>query len=200
VGKLGKRIGFGFSIKDLGLMVYLCGMRKLSMDELNRKSVHEFKESEKMPVMVVLDNIRSMHNVGSVFRTADAFLLQGIYLCGYTPRPPHRDIHKTALGATETVHWQYVPTTMEAVQQLKQEGYQVFAVEQVENSIPLHRFDVAAHYPLAVVFGNEVTGVEGEVLKLCDGSIEIPQLGMKHSLNISVAAGIVLWELVRPKL
>jgi 23S rRNA (guanosine2251-2'-O)-methyltransferase len=180
--------------------MYLCEMRKLSMDELNRKSVHEFKESEKMPVMVVLDNIRSMHNVGSVFRTADAFLLQGLYLCGYTPRPPHRDIHKTALGATETVHWQYAATTVEAVQQLKQAGYQVYAIEQVANSIPLHRFDAAAHYPLAVVFGNEVSGVEEEVLKLCDGSIEIPQFGMKHSLNISVAAGIVLWELVRNKL
>ena len=175
-------------------------MRKLSMDELNRKSVHEFKESEKMPVVVVLDNIRSMHNVGSVFRTADAFLLQGMYLCGYTPQPPHRDIHKTALGATETVHWKYAATTAEAVKQLKEEGYQVYAVEQVENSIPLHRFDVNQQQAVAVVFGNEVSGVEQEVLKLCDGCIEIPQLGMKHSLNISVAAGIVLWELVRSRL
>src|SRR5687767_3453643 len=175
-------------------------MRKLGMDELNRKSVAEFRDSQKIPVIIVLDNIRSMHNVGSVFRTADAFLLQGIYLCGYTPRPPHRDIHKTALGATETVHWQYAATTAEAVQLLKQEGYQVYAIEQVANSISLHRFDAAAHYPLAVVFGNEVSGVEEAVLKLCDGSIEIPQLGMKHSLNISVAAGIVLWELVRNKI
>lgn len=174
-------------------------MRKLSMDELNRKSVHEFKNAEKMPVVVVLDNIRSMHNVGSVFRTADAFLLRGMYLCGYTPQPPHRDIHKTALGATETVEWKYAPTTVEAVQQLKEDGYQVFAIEQVQNSIPLHRFDMNQYESVAVVFGNEVTGVDEEVIKLCDGCIEIPQLGMKHSLNISVAAGIVLWELVRSK-
>jgi tRNA G18 (ribose-2'-O)-methylase SpoU len=175
-------------------------MRKLSMDELNRKSVDEFKEAEKMPVVVVLDNIRSMHNVGSVFRTADAFLLRGIYLCGYTPQPPHRDIHKTALGATETVEWKYESTTIEAVKQLKQAGYRVYAVEQVQNSIPLNRFNMNQQQPVAVVFGNEVSGVEEEVLKLCDGSIEIPQLGMKHSLNISVAAGIVLWELVRNKI
>jgi 23S rRNA (guanosine2251-2'-O)-methyltransferase len=180
------------------LFLYLYAMRKLSMDELNRKSVHEFRESDKMPIVVVLDNIRSMHNVGSVFRTADAFLLQGMYLCGYTPQPPHRDIHKTALGATETVHWQYAATTVEAVQQLKEEGYKVFAIEQVEGSVHLHKFEVDA--PLAVVFGNEVSGVGEDVLKLCDGSIEIPQLGMKHSLNISVAAGIVLWELVRNKM
>ncbi|WP_242696358.1 RNA methyltransferase [Longitalea luteola] len=175
-------------------------MRKLSMDELNRKSVHEFKEAEKMPVVVVLDNIRSMHNVGSVFRTADAFLLRGIYLCGYTPQPPHRDIHKTALGATETVEWKYAETTVEAVQKLKADGYLVYAIEQVEKSIPLHQFDINQQAAVAVVFGNEVTGVEQEVIKLCDGCIEIPQLGMKHSLNISVAAGIVLWELVRSKL
>jgi len=175
-------------------------MRKLSMDELNRKSVDEFKGSEKMPVMVVLDNIRSMHNVGSVFRTADAFLLRGIYLCGYTPQPPHRDIHKTALGATETVEWKYAATTVEAVKMLKDEGYSIFAVEQVQSSIPLQQFDINQHSPVAVVFGNEVSGVQDEVLKLCDGCIEIPQLGMKHSLNISVAAGIVLWELVRNRL
>jgi len=175
-------------------------MRKLSMDELNRKSVDEFKEAEKMPVVVVLDNIRSMHNVGSVFRTADAFLLRGIYLCGYTPQPPHRDIHKTALGATETVDWKYETATTDAVKQLKQLGYQVYAVEQVQNSIPLNRFDMNQQQPVAVVFGNEVSGVEQEVIKLCDGCIEIPQLGMKHSLNISVAAGIVLWELVRSKI
>lgn len=169
------------------------------MDELNRKSVEAFKESDKIPVIVVLDNIRSMHNVGSVFRTADAFLLQGIYLCGYTPQPPHRDIHKTALGATDTVAWKYFATTQEAVQTLREEGYQLWAIEQVENSVPLNDFDTNQPAPLAVVFGNEVTGVDAEVIKLCDGCIEIPQLGMKHSLNISVAAGIVLWELVRTK-
>lgn len=170
------------------------------MDELNRKTVAEFRESDKIPVIVVLDNIRSMHNVGSVFRTADAFLLQGVYLCGYTPQPPHRDIHKTALGATETVHWKYFATTREAVQELREAGYQLWAVEQVENSIPLNSFNANQQAPLAVVFGNEVSGVEAEIIKACDGCIEIPQLGMKHSLNISVAAGIVLWELVRNKL
>ncbi|MHA4809893.1 RNA methyltransferase [Flavitalea flava] len=176
-------------------------MRKLGMDELNRKSVPEFRLSEKTPVVVVLDNIRSMHNVGSVFRTADAFLVKGIILCGYTPQPPHRDIHKTALGATETVDWKYFSNTADAVRSLKEEGFAIFAVEQVENSIPLQEFTAYAaklSRPLAVVFGNEVTGVGEEILPLCDGSIEIPQWGMKHSLNISIAAGIVLWELVRP--
>jgi 23S rRNA (guanosine2251-2'-O)-methyltransferase len=165
--------------------------------DLNRKTVDEFRESEKFPLMVVLDNVRSMHNVGSVFRTADAFLINGIWLCGYTPRPPHRDIHKTALGATETVSWQYAEKTAGAVQALKDEGYKIFAVEQVEKSIPLHEFSLEYTGKMAVVFGNEVTGIDAEVLKLCDGSIEIPQFGMKHSLNISVAAGIVLWELTK---
>jgi len=174
-------------------------MRKLGMDELNRKSVNEFRQSEKTPLIVVLDNIRSMHNVGSVFRTADAFLLQSLYLCGYTPQPPHRDIHKTALGATETVDWKYFPATVEAVRILKEEGYRIFAVEQVEHSIPLQEFAAQHSGPLAVIFGNEVSGVGEEVLKYCDGSIEIPQWGMKHSLNISIAAGIVLWELVRSR-
>jgi 23S rRNA (guanosine2251-2'-O)-methyltransferase len=172
-------------------------MRKLGMDELNRKSVNEFRQSEKTPVVVVLDNIRSMHNVGSVFRTADAFLVEGIYLCGYTPQPPHRDIHKTALGATETVEWQYFANTADAVRDLKEEGYAVFAVEQTEGSVPLPEFGVKHSGRLAVVFGNEVSGVGEEALALCDGSVEIPQWGMKHSLNISIAAGIVLWELVR---
>ena len=175
-------------------------MRKLGMDELNRKSVNEFRESEKTPVVVVLDNIRSMHNVGSVFRTADAFLLRGIYLCGYTPQPPHRDIHKTALGATETVDWRYFATTAEAVRSLKEDGYAVFAVEQTAGSISLQQFSASHRGPLAVVFGNEVDGVGEEALALCDGSVEIPQWGMKHSLNISIAAGIVLWELVRDRL
>lgn len=175
-------------------------MRKLSMDELNRKSVSEFKQSEKFPVVVVLDNIRSMHNVGSVFRTADAFLLQGIYLCGYTPQPPHRDINKTALGATETVEWKYYQQTTDAIKELKEDGYKVFAIEQVENSVMLDKFLIDELDKIAVVFGNEVSGVEQEVIKLCDGCIEIPQLGMKHSLNISVAAGIVLWEIVRTRI
>src|SRR5687767_4899341 len=141
-----------------------------------------------------------MHNVGSVFRTADAFLVSGIWLCGYTPRPPHRDINKTALGATETVEWKYAEKTIDAVLALKDEGYKIFAIEQVEKSIPLHEFSSGNSGKMAVIFGNEVTGIDAEVLKLCDGSIEIPQFGMKHSLNISVAAGIVLWELAgKPK-
>ncbi|MCC6286893.1 MAG: RNA methyltransferase [Chitinophagaceae bacterium] len=177
-------------------------MRKLTMDELNRKSVEEFKASDKTPVIAVLDNVRSMHNVGSVFRTADAFLIEGVYLCGYTPKPPHRDIQKTALGATETVRWEYYNTTAEVVQKLKASGYLIWAIEQVEGSIALHK--ISTHQlpdngngKIAVIFGNEVSGVDAEVLKLCDGSIEIPQMGMKHSLNISVAAGIVLWELTK---
>jgi len=175
-------------------------MRKLTMDELNRKTVSQFKDSEKIPLVAVLDNIRSMHNVGSVFRTADAFLLERIFLCGYTPRPPHRDIQKTALGATETVKWNYVETAVEAVKLLKSEDYLVYAIEQAEGSVPLHSFSINSERKLAVVFGNEVSGVDDAVLAICDGCIEIPQLGMKHSLNISVAAGIVLWELVRSRL
>ena len=169
------------------------------MQELNRKSVQEFKVSGKLPVVVVLDNIRSMHNVGSVFRTADAFLMQELILCGYTPQPPHRDIHKTALGATETVDWKYISETVNAVHELKKKGFRVFAVEQVEGSVPLHLLD-AIGQPIAVIFGNEVNGVDEQVLQHCDGSIEIPQSGMKHSLNIAVAAGIVLWELVRNRI
>jgi len=171
-------------------------MRKLSMDELNRKSVEDFKKSEKQPIIVILDNIRSMHNVGSVFRTADAFLLEGIYLCGYTPKPPHRDINKTALGATESVTWKYFPATTQAIQLLKEESYKVYAVEQAENSIFLQNITSINTDKIAVIFGNEVEGVGNDALLLCDGAIEIPQLGMKHSMNISVAAGIVLWELV----
>jgi len=170
-------------------------MRKLSMDELGRKSVDEFKQAAKSPVVVVLDNIRSMHNVGSVFRTADAFLVEAICLCGYTPQPPHRDIHKTALGATETVDWLYYSGTAAAVQELKERGYAVYAVEQVEGSISLEQF-VAPAGKLAIVLGNEVEGVDAGVLQQCDGCIEIPQLGTKHSLNVSVAAGIVLWKLI----
>jgi len=175
-------------------------MRKLSMDELGRKTVTEFKNAEKNSIIAVLDNIRSMHNVGSVFRTADAFLTQAIFLCGYTPQPPHRDIHKTALGATETVDWIYFPTTVNAVAALKEKGFKIFAIEQAEGSISLETFSLNKGDKVAVVFGNEVEGVNNDVLELCDGCIEIPQFGMKHSLNISVAAGIVLWELVRNNL
>ena len=169
------------------------------MDELNRKSVEEFKKAGKVPVIVVLENIRSVHNVGSVFRTADAFLLQGIYLCGYTAKPPHKDIDKTALGATESVDWKHFPATVDAIRLLKEDGYLVYAVEQAENSVLLQHAADLAPGKLAIVFGNEVTGVDNNTLQQCEGCIEIPQYGMKHSLNISVAAGIVLWELVRDR-
>ncbi len=169
-------------------------MRKLSMDELGRLSVGEFKQAAKTPIVVILDNVRSMNNVGSVFRTADAFLLEAICLCGYTPQPPHRDIQKTALGATETVDWLHYEQTVDAVLDLKQRGYTVFAVEQAEGSISLEQFQMPSQ-PIAIVMGNEVSGVDSAVLEQCDGCIEIPQLGSKHSLNISVAAGIVIWKL-----
>ena len=169
------------------------------MDELGRMSVAEFKEAKKNPIVVVLDNIRSMQNVGSVFRSSDAFRVEAICLCGYTPQPPHRDIQKTALGATETVSWLYFEHTIDAIEQLKTHGYAIYAIEQVEGSISLESFD-EAEKKIAVVFGNEVEGVDSEVLLHCDGCLEIPQLGMKHSLNISVAAGIVLWDLTKPKL
>lgn len=176
---------------------YLCVMRKLSMDELGRMSVAAFKEAKKNPLVVVLDNIRSMHNVGSVFRTADAFRIEAICLCGYTPQPPHRDIQKTALGATETVSWIYYENTLAAIHALKQNGYQIFSVEQAEGSISLENIQESGA-KIAVVFGNEVAGVDADVLAASDGCIEIPQLGMKHSLNISVAAGIVLWKFSEP--
>ncbi|MGI9138526.1 MAG: RNA methyltransferase [Sediminibacterium sp.] len=171
-------------------------MRKLSMEELGRMSVADFKVAPKKPIVVVMDQIRSMHNVGSVFRTADAFLINGICLCGYTPQPPHRDIHKTALGATDSVDWLYYEQTTQAVMELKSQGYKVYAIEQTEGSISLNKFE-KSDTPIALVFGNEVDGVDAEVIALCDGVIEIPQWGMKHSLNISVAAAVVLWELVR---
>lgn len=172
-------------------------MRKLSMAELQRKSVEDFKEAEKVPVVIVLDNIRSMHNVGSIFRTADGFLIKGIYLCGFTPCPPHRDINKTALGATETVDWSYFSTTMEAALRLKEQGFTLVAVEQVEESLSPERLEFPENGQLALIFGNEVDGVSEEVLSLCEAAIEIPQMGMKHSLNVSVAAGIVLWEMFK---
>ncbi|PWT99745.1 MAG: RNA methyltransferase [Bacteroidetes bacterium] len=184
-------------------------MRKLAMEELNRKSVDEFRSSQKIPIIVVLDNVRSMHNVGSVFRTADAFLLEGLYLCGYTPKPPHRDIQKTALGATETVSWKYFESTLRAVEELKNAGYEIWAIEQAVGSLDLSGVTMGKAQEtgnngqayltnigakIALVFGNEVSGVDQAVMNSCSGSIEIPQAGMKHSLNISVAAGIVLWH------
>jgi 23S rRNA (guanosine2251-2'-O)-methyltransferase len=167
------------------------------MDELPRKNKAEFQQAEKLPVILLLENIRSMHNVGSVFRTADAFLIEAIYLCGYTPRPPHRDIHKTALGATDTIEWKYTANALEAIWELKSAGWLVVAVEQVEGSIPLQQFKLNMDKKLLLIFGNEVEGVSPDVLAICDACIEIPQFGMKHSLNVSVAAGMVLWELAR---
>jgi 23S rRNA (guanosine2251-2'-O)-methyltransferase len=172
-------------------------MRKLSMDELNRKSVDEFKESEKNPVIAVLENIRSAYNVGSVFRTADAFLIESIFITGYTAKPPHKEITKTALGAQDSVDWKYFETTKEAIEHLKKNGYKVYAVEQVTDSISLERLSYLSFNEIAFVFGNEVSGLEHETISLCDGCVEIPQFGMKHSLNISVAAGIVLWEALK---
>ena len=163
------------------------------MDELNRKSAEEFKKASKLPVVIVLDNVRSMNNIGSVFRTADAFLLEAIYLCGVTAKPPHREIQKTALGATETVNWKYFETTLEAVNTLKSKGFKTYAVEQADQSIMLDKF-IPEQGKIALVFGNEVSGVEQAVIDVCDACIEIPQFGTKHSLNISVSAGIVVWE------
>jgi 23S rRNA (guanosine2251-2'-O)-methyltransferase len=172
-------------------------MRKLSMDELNRLSVEEFKQTDKMPFIVVLENIRSAYNVGSVFRTADAFLLEAIYICGYTCCPPHKEIKKTALGAEETVTWKHFDTTSEAIIALKEMGYKVFSVEQASGSILLNDLNIDVTDKIAVIFGNEVSGVEQTTIQQSEGCIEIPQFGMKHSLNVSTAAGVVMWELVR---
>lgn len=170
------------------------------MAELNRKSVEEFKRSDKIHVIAVLENIRSAYNVGSVFRTADAFLLNAIYITGYTCVPPHKEIKKTALGAEETVDWEHFSNATDAIGSLKKDGYKVFAVEQATNSLKLQNIDFGITEKIAVVFGNEVTGVEQETILQCDGCIEIPQLGMKHSLNIATAAGVVLWEIVRGRI
>lgn len=175
-------------------------MRKLSMTELGRKSVEEFKESNKFPIIVVLENIRSAYNVGSVFRTADAFLIEAIYIIGYSAKPPHKEIKKTALGAEETVKWKYFKTTDEAMDELRVKGFNVYAAEQAEGSYKLNAIGFEPDEKIAVVFGNEVTGVEQSSIQLCDGCIEIPQLGMKHSLNIATAAGVVLWELVKQRI
>jgi 23S rRNA (guanosine2251-2'-O)-methyltransferase len=174
--------------------------QKLSMDDLNRLSTQEFKAVEKTPVIAVLENIRSAYNVGSVFRTADAFLLEAIYITGYTCIPPHKEIKKTALGAEETVTWKHFANAEEAIIQLRENGYKVYAVEQVVNSLMLHEVSFTSTEKIAVVFGNEVSGVELETIKLCDGCIEIPQFGTKHSLNIATAAGVVLWEIVRGRI
>jgi len=172
-------------------------MRKLLNDELDRLSLEEFKKVEKIPVWVVLDNVRSLNNIGSVFRTADAFRLEGIFLCGITATPPHREIHKTALGATESVRWEYREKTMEAISELKMKGCRILAVEQAEGAVMLDQVQLSGGQKYALVFGHEIRGVEQQVVDMSDLCIEIPQFGTKHSLNISVAAGIVIWEIFR---
>lgn len=175
-------------------------MRKLSMAELGRKSVEEFRAADKIPIIIVLENIRSAYNVGSVFRTSDAFLVEAIYIIGYSAKPPHKEIKKTALGAEETVAWKHFKTSAEAVDELRELGYNIYAAEQAEGSFKLHAIGFEPDEKIAVVFGNEVTGVEQSTIALCNGCLEIPQLGMKHSLNIATAVGVVLWELVRNRI
>ncbi len=169
-------------------------MRKRKNSELGRKSIEEFKDSGKLPLILILDNVRSLNNIGSVFRTADAFLIESIYLCGITATPPHRDIQKTALGATESVAWEYVKETKQVIGSLKKRGVQIVSIEQVEGAIPLQEFRVASSCKYALVFGHEIHGVQQSVVDMSDACIEIPQFGTKHSFNISVSAGIVLWE------
>lgn len=172
-------------------------MRKLENNELERKSVEDFKTAEKTPIIIVLDDIRSLHNIGSVFRTADAFLIEKIYLCGITATPPNKEIHKTALGATETVAWEHHKDVIEVIEKLKKEGTTVLAIEQVESAVFLDDFKIEKDKKYALVFGNEVYGVSQNAVESCNGCIEIPQLGTKHSLNISVSAGIVVWDLFK---
>lgn len=172
-------------------------MRKLLNRELGRKSVGQFREADKSPFVIVLDNVRSGSNVGSVFRTADAFLAERIFLCGITACPPHRDVSKTALGATESVAWEYYRETLEVIDQLRVSGYRVIAIEQVEGAVRLQDFPFSKDERYAFVFGHEVHGVDQGVLDRCDRCLEIPQFGTKHSFNIAVSAGIVLWELFR---
>lgn len=181
---------------NFGLYFNLSHMKKLSMDDLNRVDVDAFRHQDKLPVIIVLDNIRSMNNVGSVFRTADAFALEAIYLCGITGTPPHREIYKTALGASDSVAWKYFENTCDAVSALKASGYKVIAVEQVVEHVLLHEFLPDSNAKFAFVFGNEINGVQQDVLDLCDMAIEIPQFGTKHSLNVSVSTGVVVWDLI----
>jgi tRNA G18 (ribose-2'-O)-methylase SpoU len=170
-------------------------MRKLKNSELDRLSVEDFKEVKKTPLIIVLDNIRSLNNIGSVFRTSDAFLIEKIYLCGITAIPPHKDIHKTALGSTETVAWEYVENTLELVEKLKKENIQIVSIEQAENATILNNFTPQQQTTYALIFGNEVKGVAQDIVSNSDVVLEIPQFGTKHSLNISVSAGVVIWDL-----
>ncbi len=169
-------------------------MKKLRTIEMNRLSVDEFKQAEKLPLIVVLDDVRSMHNVGSVFRTGDAFRIEAVYLCGITSTPPMAEIHKTALGAEDSVSWKYFPTAMEALQELKTNGYEIYSVEQAHGSTMLQDFQPNADQKYAVILGNEVKGVHQEVIDASDGCLEIPQFGTKHSMNVSVTAGIIIWH------
>lgn len=175
-------------------------MRKLDIEELNRIGVEEFKGAEKIPVIVVLDNVRSLNNIGSVFRTADAFRVQTIYLCGITAKPPHREIHKTALGATESVDWKYFDSTLDAANELKNDGFCVLSIEQVESGKNILTYHPEKNKKYALVFGHEVKGVQQDVINVSDDCLEIPQYGTKHSLNISVCAGIVMWEFFKPNI
>lgn len=170
-------------------------MRKLENAELDRKSIDDFKAATKTPIIIILDDIRSLNNIGSVFRTADAFLVEKIYLCGITAQPPNKEIQKTALGATDTVEWEYNVNVVDCIKHLQVKNIKVFAIEQVENAIFLNDFGVESNQKYAVVFGNEVFGVSQDAVSACDGAIEIPQIGTKHSLNIAVSAGIVVWDL-----
>jgi tRNA G18 (ribose-2'-O)-methylase SpoU len=170
-------------------------MRKLENSELDRKSISDFKEATKTPIIIILDDIRSLNNIGSVFRSADAFLIEKIYLCGITAVPPNKEIHKTALGATETVVWEYYENVLEIIKNLKKENISVFAIEQVESAVFLQDFKIDKKKKYALIFGNEVFGVNQQAIEICDGTIEIPQLGTKHSLNIAVSVGIVVWDL-----
>lgn len=165
------------------------------MEELDRLSVSQFKESKKAPVVIVLDNIRSQHNIGSIFRTADAFRIECIHLCGITATPPNREIQKTALGATESVEWKYFPSTLESIKELQSGGYEIVAIEQAEGSISIKDFEPNRYKNIGIIFGNEINGVDDEIMDLIDHCIEIPQYGTKHSLNVSVAAGITIWEI-----
>lgn len=172
-------------------------MRKLKISELERKTIKEFKVSEKSPIVLVLDNIRSLNNIGSLFRTADCFLTEKIYLCGITATPPHRDIHKTALGATDSVDWEYKKDPADAIADLREKGYKIIGVEQTDSSVQLHDFFPVKNARYALIFGHEVKGVSQDIIDMCDTCIEIPQFGTKHSFNVSVSAGIVIWEIFR---
>lgn len=172
-------------------------MRKLKNSELERLSIDAFKSTDKTPFVVVLDNIRSLNNIGSIFRTSDAMLIEAIYLCGFTATPPHKDIHKTALGSTDSVEWKYFETTLEALEELRGRNFKIYAIEQAEGSISLPDFSVNPDESYALIFGNEVKGVDQQIVDQCNGCIEIPQFGTKHSFNISISAGIVLWDLFK---